>query len=162
MLLFAAILDPNNRDNTPTHNCGILSDHTFKHKTARLMACLRQCPSLNILQLQRPSPTQIKTKLGLEIFKKKTRIKVSEGKWEKRINNFITKSNLRHFEMCCILKFAITSSTLGLFPGISVYTGTKCRGKLRYYNLARSILVLQFEVDQVLHFARANLAPHLT
>ena len=71
VLLFAAILDPNNRDNTPTHNCVILSDHTFKHKNARLMASLRQCPSLNILQLQRPSLTQIKTKLGLEIFKKK-------------------------------------------------------------------------------------------
>ena len=28
--------------------------------------------------------------------------------------------------------------------------------------LARSILVLQFEVDQALHFARANLAPHFT
>ena len=55
-----------------------------------------------------------------------------------------------------------TPSTLGLLPGISVYTGTKCRAKLRYYNLARSILVLQFEVDQALHFARANLAPHFT
>ena len=73
VLLFAAILDPNIQDNTPTHNCNIciiLSDHTFKHKNARLMASLRQCPSLNILQLQRPSLTQIKTKLGLEILKK--------------------------------------------------------------------------------------------
>ena len=25
-----------------------------------------------------------------------------------------------------------TSSTLGLLPGITVYTGTKCRAKLRY------------------------------
>ena len=57
---------------------------------------------------------------------------------------------------------SITPSTLGLLPGISVYTGTKCRAKLRYYNLARSILVLQFEVDQALHLARANLAPHFT
>ena len=56
----------------------------------------------------------------------------------------------------------ITPSTLGLLPGISVYTGTKCRAKLRYYNLVRSILVLQFEVDQALHLARANLAPHFT
>ena len=56
----------------------------------------------------------------------------------------------------------ITPSTLGLLPGISVYTGTKCSAKLRYYNLARSILVLQFEVDQALHLARANLAPHFT
>ena len=31
-----------------------------------------------------------------------------------------------------------------------------------YYNLARSILVLQFEVDQALHLARANLARHFT
>ena len=41
-------------------------------------------------------------------------------------------------------------------------SGTKCRAKLRYYNLARSILVLQFEVDQALHLARANLARHFT
>ena len=56
----------------------------------------------------------------------------------------------------------VTPSTLGLLPGISVYTGTKCRAKLRYYNLARSILVLQFEVDQALHLARANLARDFT
>ena len=61
-----------------------------------------------------------------------------------------------------VLKYTITPSTLGLLPGISVYTGTKCRAKLRYYNLARIILVLQFEVDQALHLARANLAPHFT
>ena len=54
------------------------------------------------------------------------------------------------------------SSTLGLLPGISVYTGTNCHAKLRYYKLARSILVLQFEVDQALHLARANLAQHFT
>ena len=63
--------------------------------------------------------------------------------------------------LACIKKTK-TLSTLGLFPGISVYTGTKCRAKLWYYNLARSILVLQFEVDQALHLARANLAPHFT
>ena len=56
----------------------------------------------------------------------------------------------------------LTPSTLGLLPGISVYTGIKCRAKLRYYNLAQSILVLQFEVGQTLHLARANLAPHFT
>ena len=61
-----------------------------------------------------------------------------------------------------IVNIYITPSTLRLLPGISVYTGTKCRAKLRYYNLARSILVLQFEVDQALHLARANLAPHFT
>ena len=61
-----------------------------------------------------------------------------------------------------LLKFTKTPSTLGLLPGISVYTGTKCRAKLRYYNLVRSILVLQFEVDQALHLARVNLAPHFT
>ena len=61
-----------------------------------------------------------------------------------------------------MLEFTITPSTLGLLPGISVYTGTKWRAKLRYYNFARSILVLQFEVDQALHLTRANLAQHFT
>ena len=61
-----------------------------------------------------------------------------------------------------VLIFIKTPSTLGLLPGISVYTGTKCRAKLQYYNLARSILVLQFEVDQALHLPRANLARHFT
>ena len=71
---------------------------------------------------------------------------------------FTPQRNMTTFIMN--FKNIITPSTLGLLPGISVYTGTKCRAKLRYYNLARSILVLQFEVNQALHFARANLAPH--
>ena len=61
-----------------------------------------------------------------------------------------------------ISMYTITPSTLELLPGISVYTGAKCRAKLRYYKLARSILVLQFEVGQALHLARVNLARHFT
>ena len=71
-------------------------------------------------------------------------------------------TNFDEISVLHVLEVTKTPSTLGLLPGISVYTGTKCRAKLRYYNLVRSILVLQFEVDQALHLARANLAPHFT
>ena len=62
----------------------------------------------------------------------------------------------------------IAQSTLGLLPGITVFTRglnavPNCGCYIgAYYKLARCILVLQFEVDQALHLARANLARLIT